>query len=189
MGKSYSQNPIVQSPASQPERRGNPIPLPRDHIEDWNDPSRENHLYKDGDVCGQCNALHEKDHWFMDAQRGAALIAAGSPATTVCPACKQINSHDPHGIVTLRGDYWVMHKDEILNLIHNEEQRTVGDNPLARIMSIREEDEHLIIETTNEALAQRIGKRVHSAHKGNVDYKWPNGNHLVRVDWERKLAA
>ncbi len=139
-------------------------------------------------VCSSCGALYRNQHWTLDPKRAEVLEQSGAN-TVICPACRKIQAKDPAGIVTLSGDYWPEHREEILNLIRREEARGAQVNPIERIMEIREEEGKLIIETTMEKLAQRIGHRIHSAHKGVVDYKWSDTNHLVRVAWERSLES
>ena len=114
---------------------------------------------------------------------------AATAHAVICPACKKIAEGYPEGIVTLRGDYWPQHEEEILNLIRNEERRAMAVNPLERIMDIRHEGDALVVETTNEKLAQRIGHRIDKTHSGHVEYKWSRDNHLLRVYWERSLAG
>lgn len=92
------------------------------------------------------------------------------------------------GIVTLKGDYVEKHRGEILNLIHNEESRARGFNPLERLISVYDHEGALIVETTTEKLAQRIGSRLQHSHKGEVQYKWSRQNRFIRVEWERNLA-
>ncbi len=43
----------------------------------------------------------------------------------------------------------------------------------------------LIISTTTEKMAQRIGRAVKKAFHGEVAYNWSHDNKLARVDWER----
>jgi len=159
---------------------------PRSMPNDLDDPYQPNGHYPDGTVCSSCGAVYHNQHWNLDQKRAEALTGAGAN-TVVCPGCRKIQSADPSGIVTLSGNYWLAHEEEILNLVRNEEGRGNGVNPLERIMDIRREGDTLIIETTKEKLAQRIGHRLHSAHKGTVDYRWSDTNHLVRVYWERTL--
>jgi hypothetical protein len=52
-------------------------------------------------------------------------------------------------------------------------------------MSIEERDGRLYIETTNEALALRIGRAVFKAFKGEIEYKFSETQKLVRVLWRR----
>jgi len=189
MGKSSAKNPMVNHPMGNP---GNPNPrsvAPRDAINDWHDPYLVDGHPPDGTVCSQCGAVYHNQHWNWDDRRRDTLVAAGTTNTIVCPACRKIQGQDPHGIVTLSGDYWPQHREEILNLIRNEEARGTSTNPLERIMDIREEDGSLIIETTNEKLAQKIGRAVHGAHNGDLEYQWPENNRLARVNWQRSLEA
>jgi hypothetical protein len=76
------------------------------------------------------------------------------------------------------------HKDEILRLIRNEENRAKGINPLERIIEINESAEGVIVTTTNEKLAQRIGRSVKSAYQGHTSYRWSDPKFLS-VEWQR----
>lgn len=185
MGKSVNRNQMADFPRTGLQNENPRAVMPRDQVDDWEDPYLSDGHREDGTVCSQCGAVYHNHHWTLDEAQRDVLLAAGTPNQVICPGCKKFNERNPHGIVTLRGDYWPQHREDILNLIHNEEGRGMNTNPLERIMDIREDAGALIIETTNEKLAQRIGRSVHSAHKGNVEYKWPDGNRLVRVDWER----
>jgi hypothetical protein len=52
------------------------------------------------------------------------------------------------------------HREEILHLIYNEEERAKGFNPLERIVEMTESDGGMVVTTTNEKLAQHIGRRL-----------------------------
>lgn len=52
-------------------------------------------------------------------------------------------------------------------------------------MEIREGDGRVEILTTDEKLAQRIGREIRKAYQGCVSYKWSEDANLVRVDWSR----
>jgi len=107
----------------------------------------------------------------------------------VCPACLKIRDNFPGGIVTLSGDFLIAHKDEFLHLIRNEEQRARGFNPLERVMSIKENGHgRIVINTTTEKLAQRLGRAFKKAFRGDVTYSWSHDDKLVRVAWVREAA-
>jgi len=189
MGKSMSKNPVAANhPVASPKSRSPKGVLARDELQEYNgDTYIPDGHYPDDTVCARCGAVYQNQHWTLDDKKRDTLLAAGSPNEVTCPGCKKIAERNPGGIVTLRGDYWPVHREEILNLIKNEELRGMQTNPLERIMDIREEADCLIIETTNEKLAQRIGRHVDKAHSGALEFKWSGGNHLVRVEWERSL--
>ena len=55
-------------------------------------------------------------------------------------------------------------------------------------MRMEEADGGWKIETTTEKLAQRLGRAVHKARGGKVEYKWGHKNKFVRVWWEKSAG-
>lgn len=106
---------------------------------------------------------------------------------TVCPACKQAADGEPRGFVYLDGAFFVRHREEIENLILNEAKRAGEDNPLARILAMKQRDGHqLAITTTTEHLAQRLGHALEKAFAGEVQYHFSHENKVARVSWQRE---
>jgi hypothetical protein len=138
-------------------------------------------------VCTGCDAVAENGLWRMDAGQKHLLLSAGAAVEVVCPACRQVRNHLPEGVLTLRGTFWPAHQAEIHHLIRNEADEALADNPLERIVDIRAEGDVLVVETTDERLAQRLGRALYRAFAGDLDYHWGDGNHLTRVDWSRSL--
>jgi len=103
----------------------------------------------------------------------------------LCPACEKIRDRYPSGQVTLKGPFLAEHREEILRIIKNEEQRARGTNPLQRIMSLSEKSGQLDVTTTDEKLAQRIGRELRKACGGKVTYGWSHNDKFLRVQWER----
>lgn len=187
MRKSGSRNLTTVRPSPGMRNHSPHAEHPRDNIQDFDDPYRPDRHLPAETVCSRCGAVYVNQHWTFDEERKRMLLGAGQAHEVICPGCKKIADRNPQGVVTLHGDYWPGHRDEILNLIRNEEARGMNANPLERVMEIREENGRLIIETTNEKLAQRIGRQMAHAHNGKVQYKWSEDNQLVRVEWERSL--
>lgn len=184
MGKSSMKNQAVTVGPGIPDPRAG---LPRVQIQDAGDPYIPDQHLKDGTVCTGCGAVYHHQRWTLDERLRDTLVAAGTPHETRCPGCQIIKDRLPQGIVTLHGDYWPQHREDITNLVKNEETRARSTNPIERVMDMREENGCLVIETTTEKLAQRIGRSIHNAHKGDVEYKWSDGNQLVRVEWAREM--
>lgn len=140
-------------------------------------------------VCGGCHAVYRNKRWYADEPLSITMLNDPATTRTVCPACLRIRDDFPGGIVTMKGDYVLPHKQDLLNLIRNEEHRARSVNPLERVMSIRENGEgSIIVSTTNERLAQKLGRAMKKAFHGEVVYRWSHDNKLVRVDWLRTAA-
>lgn len=137
-------------------------------------------------VCEGCRAVNMNKRWYAEGDVDVNALRNPEAAKSICPACLKMRDNFPGGIVTLKGNFVLPHKKELMRLIKNEEERARGLNPLERVMSVKE-DGHgsLVISTTNEKLAQRLGRAVKKAFHGAVAYHWSHDNKLVRVDWER----
>lgn len=137
-------------------------------------------------VCEGCRAVYMNKRWYAEGDVDENVLRGPAAVKIVCPACLKIRDNFPGGIVTLRGDYVLPHKTDLMRLIKNEEERARGLNPLERVMSVKENGYgSLVISTTNERLAQRLGRAVKKAFHGEVAYHWSHDNKLVRVDWVR----
>lgn len=141
-------------------------------------------------VCGGCHAVYKNKRWYGESALYDAVVKISGTAATVCPACLKIRDNFPGGIVTLKGDYVLPHKQDLLNLIRNEEARARGFNPLERVMSVKENGfGSIVISTTNEKLAQRLGRAIKKAFHGDVTYQWSHDNKLARVEWVRDAGS
>jgi hypothetical protein len=137
-------------------------------------------------ACEGCHSVYKNKRWYADPGLYDTAVKVPDTAAIVCPACLKIRDNFPGGIVTLKGSYVLPHKQDLMNLIRNEEARARGFNPLERVMSIKENGfGSIVISTTNEKLAQKIGRAIKKAFHGQVEYHWSHDNKLARVDWER----
>jgi NMD protein affecting ribosome stability and mRNA decay len=103
----------------------------------------------------------------------------------LCPACQKLRDYAPNGVLRLTGDFVALHRDEILNLIRNQTRKADSVNPLERVMSVEAQSNGIELTTTNEKLAQRIGRAIFKAYSGRVEYQWSPDNKLARVYWHR----
>ncbi|RJR16528.1 MAG: ATPase [Nitrospiraceae bacterium] len=136
-------------------------------------------------VCRKCHAVFMNKRWTLNEALYEKKMDEKSTRKVVCPACRKVKDKFPGGVVRIKGEFLAEHKSEIMNLIKNEEQRAKGFNPLERIMSISNIKSGIEIMTTNEKLAQRIGKRLQKTYQGRVYYKWSDDTKLLRAEWER----
>lgn len=136
-------------------------------------------------VCKGCNSFYLNKVWHIDSKRLKSLLKDPDVNYAKCPACMKIKDNYPEGYVSLKGEFFSSHRDEIMRIVSNEEKRAMGFNPMERIIEIKNEDVSATITTTTEKLAQRIGRAINNAYNGSVKYSWSPGNRIARVTWER----
>lgn len=156
----------------------------RRNIDNWGDPYIQSANPQEVMVCSECQAVLHDQRWYLKEQTDPKMLK-GQVRSTVCPACQKVRDRLPGGIVHLSGSFLRNHREEILNLIKNENTRAMAVNPLERIMDIEIANAGLDVLTTNEKLAQRIGRALQKAYDGDVAYKWSEDNKLARVSWQR----
>ena len=138
-------------------------------------------------TCKECGAVYANRRWTVAQNTANNKKHHPTVQMTVCPACKQAADGEPRGFVYLDGAFVVGHGKEIEDLIRNEAKRAGEDNPLARILELKERDGHkLTVTTTTEHLAQRLGHAVEKAFGGEVQYNFSHENKIARVSWQRE---
>ena len=129
-------------------------------------------------VCSKCGATYHNGRWQWHQ-------APAEAHQVTCPACHRIQDHYPAGFLTLQGTFFVAHRDEIMHLVHNTEEREREAHPLKRIMAIDEKDGTALITTTDIHLARGIGEAIHHAYQGELEFHYNQDENLLRVNWAR----
>ncbi len=141
---------------------------------------------QEASICTECRGLYQNKRWFFDEKLAARLEGAASVKQVVCPTCRKIKEHYPEGYLTLSGDFLAERKPEIITLLKNEAARVSSRSVLDRVIKMTEEGkDRLVVETTTEKLAQRLGRAVYRAYKGELNFSWAEPNRFVRVYWSR----
>ena len=136
-------------------------------------------------VCDKCHLIYQNKRWYLDDKEASKLLTDSRTHRGTCPICRRMEDNIPAGSVTLSGDYFRQHEGEILDLIKNTEVKSRVKNPFGRIMEISQEGNMLSVSTTEDKLAQKLGREVYKAHKGELHYKWSHDQEMVRVAWQR----
>src|SRR5512134_1715538 len=61
-------------------------------------------------VCEGCHAIYTNKRWYNNGKVPRGVAAGTETVSVVCPACLKIRDNFPGGIVTLKGDYVLGHK-------------------------------------------------------------------------------
>ncbi|HEY7476383.1 MAG TPA: BCAM0308 family protein [Vicinamibacterales bacterium] len=137
-------------------------------------------------VCERCGAVYDKRRWSLTGSaNGRTLSAIAAPRMTVCSACQIVAAGQFAGEVRVSGAFAAAHAADVERLIRNEARRAADDNPLARIVRFDRVPEGLLVRTTTEHLAKRIGQALHKAMHGTVRYRFSHENKFAHVTWSR----
>ncbi|HJV36174.1 BCAM0308 family protein [Geomonas sp.] len=133
----------------------------------------------EGAHCKGCGITYHNKRWQIEG------VEQGASCEVLCPACQRMEDHNPGGVVTLSGPYLAVHKEEILNAIRQQEAKSREKNPIGRIMEIKEDNGQITVTTTEDKLAQKLGREVFRSQKGELHYQWSHDQRMVRVEWMR----
>lgn len=160
----------------------------RRNVEAFDDPYIHDEQPAEQSVCRVCGDVYMSGRWYNPDQMPTKLDkpAHDQVNAVTCPACRKLKDRIPSGVLKLTGRFVLDHREEILNLIRNQTRKADLVNPLERIMTLKSQGDGIEITTTNEKLAQRIGKALHKAYSGHIEYKWSGDNRLARVNWHRE---
>ena len=142
---------------------------------------------KEPSICTTCKAVFHRKRWTHDSETYRKLELSPKTNKLTCPACQKVDAGYAEGIVTLRGSYLWEHEEEIRHILKNEENKAYAKNPLERIIRMTRQKDELVIETTEEKLAEHLGKVLHRAHQGELKISWAGNPDMCRVSWERTL--
>lgn len=137
-------------------------------------------------ICPRCGAVYDGHKWVPEPDDELVKqVKKKSAKSELCPGDLRLEKGQVEGVVTLKGSFMREHKEDILNLIGRVERNGRSRNVAARIYEMKEDDGEFSIETTDEHLAERIGKEVEKAFKGDLEIKWQEKDRFVRVSWQR----
>lgn len=142
------------------------------------DPYHSKRKIKEPAQCRDCGAVFHKGRWTWGQ-------APDDAQQDLCPACHRIHDKIPAGYLTLSGDFFNEHKEEILHLVRNYEQKERAEHPLKRIMDEQDQDGATVISFTDAHLAHGAAEAVYHAYKGELDAKYGEEDILVRATWSR----
>jgi NMD protein affecting ribosome stability and mRNA decay len=129
-------------------------------------------------VCQDCGAVFQTGRWQW-------LAKPKDAHQTTCPACHRARDHFPAGYVTIDGEFFIKHEQEIMQLIQHREAQEKAEHPLQRIMAIEKTKQGTLVTTTDIHLARGIGEALHHAYQGELEFHYNPDQNLLRVNWIR----
>lgn len=142
------------------------------------DPYRARGKWPEPTACPDCGAIFHNGRW----QWGAA---AANAEKHPCPACQRIRDRVPAGQLTLSGDFFKTHRDEILHLIRNKESNARAEHPLERTIEVIDDEDHTVVTFTDAHLVHGIGEALRHAYHGELESHYTDEGDLLRVSWRR----
>jgi NMD protein affecting ribosome stability and mRNA decay len=128
--------------------------------------------------CPVCRASFVHGRWSWDK-------APSDSYEVICPACQRVQDRFPAGYVTIKGEFFAEHRDEIIALITHKEAKEKAERPLQRIMAIEDKRDGVEVTTTDSHLARGIGEALHDAYKGDLKLRYSRDENLLRATWKR----
>ncbi|MHB8894033.1 MAG: BCAM0308 family protein [Candidatus Geothermincolia bacterium] len=137
-------------------------------------------------LCPKCGAIWDGERWVPEPDEALRKeFEKKHHCAELCPGDLRIEKKQVEGIVTLKGKFLASHKLEINNLVGRVARDARKRNVAARILQSVEDDDTLVLETTDEHLAEKMGKEVEKAFKGALEIKWQKKDTFARVNWHR----
>lgn len=130
--------------------------------------------------CSQCQAVFADGRWQWPQEDIKPL------RDELCPACQRKRDKVPAGLLTLRGDFFTQHREEIINLVHNKVDSQRAQHPLKTLMSIEKQaDGSTLLSFTDTHLPRGVGQAIAAAYDGELDIHYTEEAGIVRVYWQR----
>lgn len=142
------------------------------------DSYRATRKWREPTTCPGCRAIYRRGRW----QWGEPLQGAEQH---LCPACQRTRDRLPAGELTLSGEFFQEHRDEILRLVHNVEAKERAEHALERIMEIAQEADRCVITFTDAHLTRRVAKALRNAYDGELASQYTDEGDLMRASWSR----
>lgn len=144
------------------------------------DPYKSQKKLPEPTLCHECKAVFTGSRWQW-------LENISQPMNvTLCPACSRIHDNVPAGILSVGGEFFRQHREEILRLLHNRMDAEKAQHPLKRLMSIEDMPDGSLVATFTDTHSPRdIGKALANAYQGELDIDYAEDEDFTRVDWSR----
>lgn len=131
-------------------------------------------------VCPTCSVVFSGGRW-----QWLTTIPDGANQE-LCPGCQRIRDKVPAGLLTLSGEFFDEHRDEIMHLVHNKVEAQKAQHPMKRLMVVEDQKGGGVVVSFTDAHSPRgVGEAIERAYEGELDIQYTKGAGIVRVYWRR----
>jgi len=139
-------------------------------------------------LCAGCGAVNDGRRWSSDRETRTHVLSG--PRTSVqvriCPRCRRRPAGLPKGFLHLDGPFVPANRGELEALLRNEVAQARREQPFSTMLAVEEDGRGgLIVTTSTEALAARLGDALARAFEGEIHYGFSHENRLSHVWWHR----
>jgi hypothetical protein len=137
--------------------------------------------------CAGCGAVYVKRRWSQALPSHLRAARAGRPIhVRLCPGCRTRRDGSPRGFVHVDGEFLRTHLADVERLLRKEVARAAEDNPTSQVVQWGQAGAAgLLVSTTTEHLAVRLGRALEKAYDGTVRYGFSHEDKLAHVWWAR----
>ncbi|MEY4194319.1 MAG: hypothetical protein RLZZ226_687 [Pseudomonadota bacterium] len=163
----------------QPKNPSPPIRRDIHRLDDWHhDPYVVGKKWPQPTYCPDCNLSYRNTLWRREP------VPEGAEAHR-CPACLRIRDRCPAAYLTLSGEFFRQHQDEIIQRVELLAEDEFQRYPLNRMMSREDDGEHYVIQYTEPNSARNTGYDLQSIYQGRIRIAYDRDAYMVRVFWTR----
>jgi hypothetical protein len=129
--------------------------------------------------CPACGAVFENGRWqWLERPSTDAQMLS-------CAACERIRDDRPAGIVHIGGAFAQAHRAELLALLQQHAEEVASEQPLQRVMAIREVADAVQVCTTDIRLAHSMAQVLQRTHRGALQLHYGDAQVLLLAHWRR----
>jgi hypothetical protein len=140
-------------------------------------PKLSPHKLKSPAVCTQCRVVYQDSRWQW-------LEKPQPDATKVlCPACELIQNGQSNGHLTISGEFFQTHRDEILALIRHVIENETKQHPLNRLIDLQSDADKTVLTFTDGHHPKRIGHALEQAYDGDFEINY--NEDYCEASWRR----
>lgn len=131
--------------------------------------------------CSGCGIVYYHKAWHHAFEDWRHFDEDKPVKFVLCPACRMIQDKKFEGELIISGINKKELKDEIIGALRSGGELAFRRDPLDRVIGIEDKKNQLIIRTTENQLAVRLGKKIRQTFHGQMEIIHSRGEDVTRV--------